>query len=85
MTQTRTDWMDAAACRDHDTTHWYDYHRTPRAALRVCATCDVQNQCLTFALRMENNAPAHLRFGVWGATTPTMRHKLMLSSRPLSV
>lgn len=73
MTQYATDWREAGACLSADPDLFFPLtSRGPAAgqisrALRVCANCAVRQQCLDFALRM-NEAE-----GIWGGTTPEER------------
>jgi len=39
-------------------------------AERVCATCPVQTECLSYAVRLQEN------FGIWGGLTERERHRL---------
>ncbi len=73
-------WMAQAACRaDHYDPEWFwpltsDNHAA-QAALAICATCDVTDECLQFAL--VNNETS----GVWGGTTPSQRQALRLYAK----
>jgi WhiB family transcriptional regulator, redox-sensing transcriptional regulator len=46
--------------------------RLANQARAICAVCEVQGECLEFALRH----PYETEFGVWGGTTPGQRRKL---------
>jgi WhiB family redox-sensing transcriptional regulator len=45
-------------------------------AKAVCAHCPVTAQCLELALRLEGDATAAYRGGVWAGTTPIERANL---------
>jgi Transcription factor WhiB len=56
--------------------------RLANQARVICAECEVQGECLEFALR----DPEETEFGVWGGTTPGQRRRLRGQSRePLSL
>ena len=67
------DWRDLAACRDYDPELFFPAGETGPAAeqikqaKRVCASCDVQDDCLTYAV--ETNQVS----GVWGGLTEDER------------
>jgi WhiB family transcriptional regulator, redox-sensing transcriptional regulator len=73
MTHHATDWREAGACLSADPELFFPIGSSgPSAgqvssALRVCATCGVRQQCLDFAMQM-NEAD-----GIWGGTTPEER------------
>jgi WhiB family transcriptional regulator, redox-sensing transcriptional regulator len=46
--------------------------RLANQAKAICSGCEVQGQCLEFALRN----PEETEFGVWGGTTPSERRRL---------
>ncbi len=46
------------------------YDRVVRRAQAVCLECPVRVECAVYAVQ------ANERLGVWGATTPTERHRL---------
>lgn len=68
-----SDWFARAACRDEDMDLFFADgvagHFEP--ALAVCAGCPVQKPCVAYAMRH------NLEFGVWGATTPTQRKRML--------
>jgi WhiB family redox-sensing transcriptional regulator len=41
-------------------------------ARAICAQCEVQGECLEFAIRY----PEETEYGVWGGTTPGERRRL---------
>ena len=53
-------------------------HPGQRAALAICGTCRVRDECLSYALA----APGHLpEVGIWGGTTDDERKKLRRKNR----
>jgi WhiB family transcriptional regulator, redox-sensing transcriptional regulator len=78
------DWMLFAACselevRESDRLFFCGrgQARLANQARAICASCEVQGECLEFALRI----PDETEFGVWGGTTPGQRRKLRGLSR----
>jgi WhiB family redox-sensing transcriptional regulator len=73
MTHYATDWRGAGACLSADPELFFPIGssgptaRQVSSALHVCASCPVRQQCLDFAMRM--NEPE----GIWGGTTPEER------------
>ena len=64
-------WAVFSACREAEPGIFFASTRDDeRAALVVCSTCSVADQCLDFALETRE------RFGVWGGTTERERKKL---------
>jgi WhiB family redox-sensing transcriptional regulator len=67
------DWRDLAACSGYDPELFFPAGETGpaaeqiRQAKRVCASCEVQDDCLTYAV--ETNQVA----GVWGGLTEDER------------
>lgn len=43
-------------------------------AQSMCAGCPILEGCLRDAIRSERSDPAYMRVGVWGGTTPKLRH-----------
>lgn len=70
MTNHATDWRADGACRSADPELFFPIATgvvAVRKALRICAGCEVRQQCLDFAMRSgEMN-------GVWGGTTAEER------------
>lgn len=69
------EWRDRAECRGLDNAMFFPLSDEPaaaRSAKKVCATCPVQDECLSFAL--ETGQPA----GVWGGLATTERRRLLL-------
>lgn len=53
-------------------------------ARRICAACTVTDECLEFALRYEsgeNGTYAYGTVGIYGATSPRQRRKLLKERR----
>jgi WhiB family redox-sensing transcriptional regulator len=78
------DWMLFAACSElelEESDRLFFCGRGQRRladqARVICACCEVQAECLEFALRN----PEETEFGVWGGTTPGQRRKLRGLSR----
>lgn len=69
-------WRDRAACRAAPTELFFSDDESMQAtALDFCDGCDVVEDCLQFALD-------HIeRIGVWGATTPEQRARLLRGQR----
>jgi WhiB family transcriptional regulator, redox-sensing transcriptional regulator len=67
------DWRDLAACLGHDPELFFPAGETGpaadqiRTAKRICASCEVQDECLTYAV--ETNQVS----GVWGGLTEDER------------
>lgn len=68
------EWMEIAACRDHDTEAFFKEART-KEAIAVCDECEVATDCFVFAVETGSS-------GVWGGTTGYARDS-MLESRGL--
>lgn len=65
---------EGAICRGIDTDVFYPPQELfsrdeERMFKRMCADCPAMQACLEWGL-------AHERYGVWGGTTPPMRHKM---------
>ncbi len=66
-------WRDLAACNGHDPSLFFPAGETGPAAAqiqqakRICASCDVQEDCLMYAI--ETNQVA----GIWGGLTEDER------------
>jgi WhiB family redox-sensing transcriptional regulator len=64
-------WQANALCAQTDPEAFFpENDHSTRDAKRVCASCDVQSDCLDYALRNDE------RFGVWGGLTERERRKL---------
>jgi WhiB family redox-sensing transcriptional regulator len=65
-------WAVFSACRTADPSMFFGATRADeRAALVVCSTCAVKEECLEFALGTRE------RFGVWGGTTERERKRML--------
>lgn len=65
---------DRAICRGIDTEIFYPVQELfsreeEKMFERMCTECPIMMACLEWGL-------AHERYGVWGGTTPPMRHKI---------
>ncbi len=68
-------WGVFSACREADPSLFFATTRgDERAALVVCSSCAVKDDCLDFALNTRE------RFGVWGGTTERDRKRLLRAS-----
>ena len=67
-------WQDQALCAQVDPEIMYpEKGVSARPAKRICASCPVKAECLSYALDHDE------RFGVWGGTT---EHERRLLRRP---
>jgi WhiB family transcriptional regulator, redox-sensing transcriptional regulator len=67
----RQQWFDRAACLHTDPDAFYpEKGGSSRAAKRVCHTCPVQAECLSYALANDE------RFGIWGGLSERERRQL---------
>jgi WhiB family transcriptional regulator, redox-sensing transcriptional regulator len=70
------DWRDQSACRDTDPDLFFPVGTTGPAieqianAKAVCRVCDVQKQCLEYALTTNQDS------GIWGGTSEEERRAL---------
>src|ERR1700734_3120384 len=93
MTTYATEWRAASACLSADPELFFPVaqgsaaDRQVSTALRVCAGCEVRQQCLEFAMQ---TGEAH---GIWGGTTAderirarrrSLRRRRERQSRPTS-
>lgn len=61
-------WRDDAACRHHDPGLWFPGPLDPGVeAKQICQTCPVQQQCLDYARRTQQN------HGIWGGVNVSIR------------
>ncbi len=68
-------WAAYGACRTADPDLFFPATEMEAAhALRICATCPVQEECLDYALM------ARERYGIWGGTTERERRRLLRRS-----
>jgi WhiB family redox-sensing transcriptional regulator len=64
-------WVVFSACRDRDSDLFFPETKAQeRSALRICAICPVQAECLDYAFE------ADVRFGVWGGMSEKQRRRL---------
>ncbi len=73
------EWVNQAACRDHDPDMWFPpvgNRSTYQAAVAICADCPVRLACLNYAVTNR------IRFGVWGGLNEDRRRRLRPPSRP---
>ena len=76
LTIERDDWRELSACRDTDPDLFFPVGTTGPAieqienAKAVCRVCDVQKQCLDFALTTNQDS------GIWGGTSEEERRAL---------
>jgi len=78
--------MDEAACAGEDLETFFpedknglqlrgeEYEKIAKVAISLCKKCEVQNDCLEFALRESV-------YGIWGGTRPNERRKMKDKSR----
>jgi WhiB family redox-sensing transcriptional regulator len=72
----RDEWRDLSACRDTDPDLFFPVGTTGPAieqienAKAVCRACDVQQQCLDYALATNQDS------GIWGGTSEEERRTL---------
>ncbi len=57
-------WRDDAACATRPDLDWFDLDCYLQAALKVCTTCPVAEECLDYAIR--HNCYDGLWGGEWG-------------------
>jgi len=70
------DWMDRGRCREMSPSVFFPNDGTGvQVAQRICATCDVREPCLQYAL--EN----HVDHGVWGGTSERERRRILRRKR----
>ncbi len=64
-------WQERALCAQTDPEAFFpEKGGSTREAKRVCLTCDVQAECLEYALGHDE------RFGIWGGLSERERRKL---------
>jgi WhiB family transcriptional regulator, redox-sensing transcriptional regulator len=67
---TRTEWMTAARCREHDPDVFFARGAAQsRRAVRICGSCPVRAECLRYAIEHG------IDFGVWGGMTERQRRR----------
>lgn len=66
-----TSWMDYALCVETDPEAFFPgKHEKADAAKAICRRCEVQDECLTYALTIRE------REGVWGGESSRARRKM---------
>jgi WhiB family redox-sensing transcriptional regulator len=71
-------WMSLGECRQYNGDDWFPERsdlRPMAGAKRICAGCEVREQCLSYAL--ERNEP----WGVWGGLSTPQRKRLLKARR----
>lgn len=64
-------WQERALCAQTDPEAFFpEKGGSTREAKRVCATCEVREECLEYALAHDE------RFGIWGGLSERERRKL---------
>lgn len=75
------EWWGLAACRNAEPELFFPISVTPASrptverAKQVCASCPVQSQCLSYALRHRQEQ------GIWGGLTEDERRRMAASER----
>lgn len=73
----REDWVSDALCAE---VGWADFFPDDNegkfAAKSICARCDVQVQCLNYALTSKEE------FGIWSGTSAKQRKRIRSAQRP---
>ncbi|MDM4721131.1 WhiB family transcriptional regulator [Micromonospora sp. WMMA1363] len=65
------EWQERALCAQTDPEAFFpDKGQQPNAAKRICRRCDVETECLQYALEHD------IRWGVWGGHSERERRKL---------
>lgn len=76
---TREDWWLEAACRDQPSSLFFpDIGDNANPAKQLCASCDVRDACLDFALR------SNIDDGVWGGYGPKERRRIKRKRRQVA-
>jgi WhiB family redox-sensing transcriptional regulator len=64
-------WQEQALCAQTDPESFFpEKGGSTREAKRICAACDVRQECLEFALQRDE------RFGIWGGMSERERRRL---------
>lgn len=78
--QEDTSWQAGAPCAQTDPELFFpEPGECPRTAVNMCASCDVREQCLDYAVRHD------IRYGVWGGTTKEDRDQMRAGRRTADV
>jgi hypothetical protein len=71
----RKEWYDDAACIGHPLSVFFPEDDNFEPALAICAGCEVKQQCLQFAIRVERSLT--WSFGVYGGLAPYKRRDMI--------
>lgn len=72
------DWMEDALCTEVGVVEFYpEKGESPQEAKKICAACEVQSECLEFAMALDDP------HGVWGGLSPHERRVLKRQTRQL--
>lgn len=72
------DWMEDALCTEVGVAEFYpEKGESPQEAKKICAACEVQSECLEFAMTLDD------QHGVWGGLSPHERRVLKKQIRQL--
>jgi WhiB family redox-sensing transcriptional regulator len=64
-------WQEQALCSQTDPESFFpEKGGSTREAKRICAACDVKQECLEYALQRDE------RFGIWGGLSERERRRL---------
>jgi WhiB family redox-sensing transcriptional regulator len=65
------EWQERSACKETDPEAFFpEKGGSTREAKRVCARCEVKDDCLAWALKKKE------KFGIWGGLSERERNKL---------
>jgi hypothetical protein len=80
LSSTMTKWSKDAACKNKDTTEFYDPEESvlKKSAIKYCSNCPVQQNCLYTAILTSES------YGLWGGLTPRQRRLLAKRLRSLA-
>lgn len=71
------EWQDRALCKETDPEAWWpEKGGSTRDAKRICGRCEVQPECLAYALDNDE------RFGIWGGLSERERRRLKRRQAP---
>ncbi|GAA5223313.1 WhiB family transcriptional regulator [Membranihabitans marinus] len=74
-------WWTLALCSQTDPELFFpDRGETARSAIRVCASCPVQRECLVKAMAEEAERTGERRFGIRGGIPPRTREAIAAGS-----
>ncbi len=69
-------WSDAALCAQTDPEAFFPERGAPsKDAKRICNSCDVEAECLAFALANDE------RYGIWGGKSAIERARLRAAAK----